>query len=299
MSIKKGIRYLNTLLTEYFTYPAIYLSFAAFLLLCMFGPIAKIKDNEYSVFELIMNKDIMANAVKMLECNSFAVMRAFDESPWFSVAAPVITAMPALAVYVQNAQNTRRQILVRMNKRVYSSGLFWSAFLTGFLIALIGILLYASVVFSAFPRISDFPDDAEFINAVYGSSSSVRFYALMKKVINCCIICGVFPILTLIAYQLLHDRFLAMTLPMMVQYVSLKASIMFGAWLYSDESLYSNGWLNFIQLLFPSNCMLHHYYWEGILHLPFAFFFIMTGIIIIVLYLLFDRLNRCSIGEGV
>lgn len=284
---------------EYFTCPAIYLSFAVFFVLCILGPVARINDNDYSVLELIINRNIMADAVKKLDCNSYAVMMSFDSSPWFTVAAPVITAMPALAVYVQNAENTRRQILVRMNKRVYSSGLFWSAFLTGVLIALIGILLYAAVAFKSFPHLSDFPNDSELITAIYGGSASSRFFKLMKKVLNCSIMCGVFPLLTLIVYQVLHDRFLAMTLPMMVQYVSLKASIMFSVWLYSDESLYLNGRLNFIYILFPSNCMMHYNYWEQVLHLPFACFLIMTGIIIIALYLIFDKLNRRSIGEGV
>lgn len=295
--MKKDIKYIGVLLTEYFTYPAIYLSAVLFLLLCALGPVANINDSSYSVLELITNREYMSLAAEEFECCSYNIMLNFSSSPWFSLGASVIAAIPALAVFIQNSENTRRQILIRMNKRAYSTGLFWSAFLTGVLIALVGILLYAVIAYAAFPPISSFGENAEFITAVYGSASA-RLLRLIKKIINCCIICGIFPLVTLIVYQLLHDRFLAMTIPMMIQYVSLKASIMFGTWRYSDPSLFSNDRLNFLDILFPSSCMIHYYYWEQTLRLPFACFFIMSGVIIIALYLVFDRLNRRSIGEG-
>lgn len=295
--MKKIAKYIGVLLAEYFTYTAIYLSFALFLLLCALGPVANINDSDYSVLELITNREYMSLAAERWECNSYNVMLNFNSSPWFSLGASVITAISSLAVFIQNSENTRRQILVRTNKRAYSAGLFLSAFLTGFLIALVGILLYAAVVSAAFPSISSFTENAEFIDLVYGNSSA-RIITLIKKIVNCCIVCGIFPPVTLIIYQLLHDHFLAMTIPMMIQYVSLKANIMYGTWRYSDPSLFENGGLNFLDLLFPSSCMMHYYYWEQTLRLPFACFFIMSGVIIIALYLIFDRLNRRSIGEG-
>lgn len=296
--MKKIARYLGTLLTEYFTYPAIYLSAVLFLLLCALGPVANINDSSYSVLELITNREYMSLAAESWECNSYNIMQNFNSSPWFSLGASVIAATPALAVFIQNSENTRREVLVRMNKRAYSSGLFLSAFLTGVIVSLVGIMLYAIIAYSAFPSISSFREDAEFINLIYGDSSA-RLLMLIKKIVNCCIVCGIFPPVTLIIYQLLHDRFLAMTIPMMIQYVSLKAHIMYGTWRYSDPSLFENDWLNFLDILFPSSCMMHYYYWEQTLRLPFACFFIMSGVIIIALYLVFDRFNRRSIGEGV
>lgn len=295
--MKKDMKYLGVLLTEYFTYPAIYLSAVLFFLLCVLGPVANINDSSYSVLELITNSEYMSLAAEKSDCNSYSIMMNFNSSPWFSLGASVIAAIPALAVIIQNSENTRRQILVRINKRAYSSGLFLSAFLTGVIVSLVGILLYAIIAYSAFPSISSFREDAEFINLIYGNSSA-RFLMLIKKIVNCCIVCGIFPPVTLIIYQLLHDRFLAMTVPMMIQYVSLKANIMYGSWRYSDPSLFENDRLNFLDILFPSSCMIHYYYWERTLNLPFACFFIMSGVIIIALYLIFDRLNRRSIGEG-
>lgn len=295
--MKKDLKYLGVLLTEYFTYPAIYLSAVLFLLLCILGPVANINGSDYSVFDFITNREYMALTAEEFECCSYNIMLNFNSSPWFSLGVSVITAIPALAVFIQNSENTRRQILVRMNKRAYSSGLFWSAFLTGVIVSLVGIMLYAIIAYSAFPSISSFREEAEFINIIYGDASA-RLLVLVKKIVNCCIVCGIFPPVTLIIYQLLHDRFLAMTIPMMIQYISLKASIMYGTWRYSDPSLFENDGLNFLDILFPSSCMIHYYYWEQALRLPFACFFIMSGMIIIALYLIFDRLNRRSIGEG-
>lgn len=297
--MKKEINYIKVLLTEYFTHPAIYLSFVLFALLCMFGPAITIDDKQYSVLEMLIDQKNMALTANNYQCNSYAVMLNFKSSPWFEVAAPVITSLPALAVFTQNAGDARRHILNRTSKRAYSGGLFWCAYFSGFVIALIGVLLYGAVVFSTFPTASQYPNDSELIIALFGATESERFLNLFKKCVNCCVVSGCFPLLTLVVYGLIHDRFLSLTIPMTVQYVSLKLSIFYSAWLYSAESFYTNNGLNFIYLLFPSSCMQHCYYWENILNLPFWCFSIMSGIIVFALYLIFDKLNRRSIGEGV
>lgn len=296
--MKKYIGYSRVLLREYCTYPPIYFAAVLFVLLCAFGPAAQVGSKEYSVLELLTSSELFANAVEDFRCSSYDLMMSFNSSPWFEVVMPVIAAFPALAVYEQNAGASRRQILVRISKRSYSGSLFFCAFVSGFLIALTGILLYTAVVQAVFPPLSAFPDDTELINAIYGSTEWERLLPFLKKVVNCCVICGIFPVLTMTVYQLIRDQFLAITLPMMIQYVSLKGSILYGSWLYSDESRYSNRLLSFIHFLFPSSCMRHYYYWENNLHLPFVCFFAMAAAILAVLYLLFDRLNRSSIGEG-
>lgn len=293
--MKKFAKYLGVLLREYFTHPAIYAAVLLFAMLCALGPVVNINDSDYSVLELLLKRDEMRDN---WQCASYILTLNFNSSPWFTLGAAVISALPALVIFAQNSGLARRQILVRVSKRSYSVGLFASAFLTGAFIALAGIAIYAVIVGAAFPKIAGFADEAEFVELIYGRTST-RIITLAKKLANCAVVCGIFPPVTLIIYQILRDKFLAMTLPMMIQYVSLKASIMFGNWRYSDERLFDNKLLDFANIIFPSSCMISYYYFEQTLHIPFALFFAAAGIILCGLYYLFDKLNRKSIGEGV
>lgn len=288
------LRYSNVLLREYLSTPLFYAAIVLFWLLCAFGNSVEIDEKSFSVLELIYEQELYYKAKTDIQCSSYLLTFKYNSSPWFSVVVPVITAFPALQIYEQNSGNIRMTILIRMKTRQYSGNLFATSFLSGVFISSVGILLYALFIHLLFPPITAFSDDT--LLTIYGSTAWERFVPFFKKCINCCLICGVFPVITMMLYHIIHDQFLSMTLPMMVQYISLKCSLLYATWLYSDGNRATDRLLNFWYLLFPSNCMYHCSFWENSLELPFACFFIVLGITIAVLYFLFEWMIRVSTG---
>ena len=288
------LRYFGVLCKEYLSSPLCYMSVVLFVLLCAFGNSADVGGSNYSVLELITDRELYRQACTFMQCSSYILTLRYDAMPWFSVVVPVITAFPALMIYEQNSGGICTSILSRIKKQNYCGSLFITAFLSGFLIAMLGIVLYAVLMLFYFPSITAFDD--EILLSFYGSTMLERFVPLLKKGINCCFVCGVFPVLTVSIYNIVHDRFLAMTFPMMLQYISLKCSILYASWLYSDPSRASDRLLNLFHLLFPSNCMSHYSFWENNLQLPFLCFFIIIGALLVVLYIIFERLIRLSVG---
>ena len=303
--MNKVLLYPRVLFKEYVTAPGIYIAVVLFILLCLFGCLIPVGTREFSVLEILTNRSLYEQACGDLNCNSYVLTYGYDISPWFSVLAPIITGFPAFLIYKQNAEGVRPSILNRMNLRTYTGSLFCTAFLSGCFIALFGIILYGGLIRMTFPPITACPD--EFV-AMYGSTTWERFLPLLKKCVNCCIACGFFPVLTILLYQVIHDKFLAITLPMVLQYISFKGEIAYSTWYRSlwveslengTESSFPSGPLDLISLLFPSRFMDYHTVLGNSVKLPFACFFVVAGLVFIILYYIFKTVIRFSIGEKI
>lgn len=290
------MRYFKVLLKEYFTSPAIYAAAGLFALLCIFGRSLPLGDTFYSVMEVLSDAKLYNKACEEFLNSSYFLAKGF-RGDWFEVAAPVITAFPALAVFAQNYDSVKRSVLIRMNRNTYCGGLFASAYFSGVIISLVGILIYILFIVLNFPPLSAFPNDMELISSVYGETAFQRLIPLLKTVLVTCLVSGIFPTITIVLYQLVRDNFLSITIPMMIMYVSMKGSIAYGKWLWLDDN--STKWIfKFIYILFPSNCMQQDDFWDNSLGLSFVFFFIMTGIWLAVLYIIFAKVTKHSVGEG-
>lgn len=292
--IRNSVGYFGVLCREYLTSAAFYLAVLLFLLICFFGISADVDGAERSAYELFTDSKVYMKACKSVMNSSYLLLLQYDSMPWFSVVMPVVAAFPALAVFTRHYGDFRIFVLSRVSKKGYSLSLFLSSFLSGFFIALLGISVYAAVIYLRFPTVDSFGD--ENILSIYGAAPWERFVPFFKRAVNCCVMCGVFPLLTVLICAVARDRFLSLTLPMMIQYLSVKLNLLYSLWLFSDEAFYSSGFFRFVQLLFPSNCMSYGSLLENGLGLPFVCFFIMAGAITAVLYAAFSRIVRLSAG---
>ena len=294
--MNRSLNYINILWKEIFCSFAFYGAIIIFIFLCAFGDAAEIDGIRYSVFEIFLDSDLYAKAANCVQCNSYFLILNYDTSPWFVVAISVITAFPGILIYEQNSGKFQMPVLIRMNNRKYILSLFFVIFFSGVLIAVIGIVIYSVIIKLTFPAFDNFNDEVLF--EIYGKTVWSRVAALVKKSVNCCLVCGIFPVLSVICYCIFHDRFLSFTLPMMVQYISLKCSILYSSWLYATAERSENILLKFIYLLFPSNYTRCFSYLENNLHTSFVYFFILFSILALILYFIFDKLVRYSIGDN-
>lgn len=297
MSISKPLNYVKVLWSELLSSPAIYLASLLFLCVCAFGDSAVLGDKCYSVIELLFDRELYRKACDSADISAYSLLLNYDSSRWFTVAVSVITAFPVLRIYELNTNNLRIATLSRIRRRNYINSLFSTVYFSGVFIALTGILLYSGMLFMLFPKL-ELTDGSYFLE-VYGSTHWERFLYISKKAANCCFVCGVFPLLTVIFSQLIHDRFLSITFPMMMQYIFLKLDIIYSGWLYADEARSSSFLLKFIQVINPASCMYQYSYWKFLLGLPFACFGIMLLFETALLYILFSKLQKLIIGEKI
>lgn len=295
--MSKSLNYTKVLWPELLYSPALYIAALLFFCVCAFGDSAVLGDERYSVLELLSERELYKKAYVSGEISAYSLFINYDSSRWFTVAISVITAFPALKVYELNTNNLRITTLSRISRRNYINSLFSTVYFSGVLIALIGILLYSGMLWTLFPKLKS--TSGNYFIEVYGSNHGERFLYILKKTINCCLVCGIFPLLTVIFSQLVHNRFLSITFPMMMQYIFLKLDIIYSGWLYADENRSSLFFLKLIQVINPANCMFQYSYWKFLLGLPFACFGILLLFEMLLLYLLFAKLQKLIIGEKI
>lgn len=295
--MSKSLNYVKVLWTELLSSPAIYLASLLFLGVCAFGDSIAVDDKRYCVIELLANRELYQTACRASDISFYSVLVKYDASRWFAVAVSVITAFPALRIYELNTNNLRITTLSRIRRRNYINSLFSTVYMSGVFIALVGILLYTGLLWVMFPK--SVGETERIMFGVYGATCLERFRYIFIKIMNCCLVCGMFPLQTVLFSQLIHDHFLSISFPMMIQYIFLKLDIIYSGWLYADEIRSSSFFLKLIQVINPANSMLQYSYWEYLLGMPFACFWILLLSGLILLYILFSTLQKRMIGEKI
>lgn len=279
---------------EYLSDPCFYAAVILIFAVSFIGPSVVLSDKSYSIPAVLSDPVLYKTALEEIDCCSLIVALEFDSHTLFTILLPVIVSFPAIKIYILHKDVFQKQLLIRLNKRSYKAGIFLTAFLGGFIIAFIGVMLYVVVAFASFPPMSKF-ENTEFIE-IYGGAS-VQAANLLKKLVNVCTVAGMFPIVTMIVYIAAHDKFFSLSFPMILQYISMKIYIVYSSWIYSDPERYENRILMFIGMLLPYEFTSHHSAWEYRLKLPFACFFAFAAVIIVILYIVFIRLTERTLGE--
>lgn len=294
-NFKKFLCYCKVLCLEYLTYPGTYCAAIVLFAICLIVPTVTLEGGYYSIPVLIFDSDLYEQALNTPTCCAQLVAQRFIEAPLFRILFSTIVSFPALRIFRGNADIVQKPVVIRTNKRPYRAGLFVTTFLSGFIITLIGVMLYVVTAFSLFTPVSAF-DDMDFIEAY---SNFVSITNLIKKIANVCTISGIFSIFTVIISAVVHDKFLALTLPVMLQYISMKIWIVYSSWLYSDMERSTNRFLLFIEMMMPFSLTNHYSSWEHLLKLPFACFFVFAAVVIAGLYVIFGKLMERSIGDKI
>lgn len=273
---------------QYYSTPYIYAAAIMFFFLCMFGMSARVNGELYSVFELLINPTLMAQAQQKVECNAYLLLLSYSASPWFAVVLPIISAFPALMIYSNYIEPLKLSILSRTNKNCYSASTTAAAFLSGASVSILGTFLYAVLLYNVFPDFSSYGNSSLLI--AYGESAVDRLFLLIKQASGNILLCGILAVAAIVLHCLTEDRFLSLTLPMMAMYVSLKLSLFYSQWLFEDPQRYDSKLYKGLYILFPSKLSDAYYIFKG-LNVPYYFWLIFIVIILCGLGLLFKRLG--------
>lgn len=283
------MKYFYKLCLGYLFTPSLYAAIILFFLLCLFGATVNVNSESYSVFDLLMNHSLLNEAKTDFSCNSYFMLRNFSGSVWFIVALPVISGYPALTVYSNYCEPSRIMILSRTSRKSYSAAVIVSSFFCGAIISFAGILLFALLAYSLFPSITSF--NADLLQSMNLDSQLGRFTDIFPKVSNCVVVSGLLSVITVIIFCFIKDKFMSLSLPMMLMYVSVKLSMLYSSWIAEDPARYDNKVLEAVYVVFLSSATDIHYYMQSCFNIPYILYFLFTAVILLIFIHIFKGIG--------
>ena len=209
---------------------------------------------------------------------------------WFVVLLPVLAGFPSIHIFFEEwFGGGYFFVIIREGRYRYASVKAVSAAICGGVSVFFGVVTYVLILYWHFPSLSQLPDEMSYIVDIYGGPLGI-FTAVGSEIGNIAAVAAMFPILSLILMVLLRQKFLALTIPMMVQYLSDRFTDLWYGTLWKiaqstgDMSIFEKGgvWT----MLFPSNQLGMSSTFTSKTGLPMFVYYI----ILFTLFLLFLRL---------
>ena len=182
-----------------------------------------------------------------------SVFFGFDYSIWYSVILPVIAAFPVIYNFSDEwFGDNYIMMLSRSGYKKYTIGKFLSAFITGFMTAILGLLLFGITVSLIFPSVNEFANAEQlYLNGAYAEPAK----AIAAKVINNSLICGFYAVFAIFLCLIIKDKFFSLSVLMVINYFSMKLEIKF----MNSEAFLNNEEIRWLRIFFP-NCQKDMYY---------------------------------------
>lgn len=182
-----------------------------------------------------------------------SVFFGFDYSIWYSVILPVIAAFPVIYNFSDEwFGDNYIMTLSRSGYKKYTIGKFLSAFITGFMTAILGLLLFGITVSLIFPSVNEFVNAEQlYLNGAYAEPAK----AIASKVINNSLICGFYAVFAIFLCLIIKDKFFSLSVLMVINYFSMKLEIKF----MNSEAFLNNEEIRWLRIFFP-NCQKDMYY---------------------------------------
>ena len=182
-----------------------------------------------------------------------SVFFGFDYSIWYSVILPVIAAFPVIYNFSDEwFGDNYIMTLSRSGYKKYTIGKFLSAFITGFMTSILGLLLFGITVSLIFPSVNEFANAEQlYLNGAYAEPAK----AIAAKVINNSLICGFYAVFAIFLCLIIKDKFFSLSVLMVINYFSMKLEIKF----MNSEAFLNNEEIRWLRIFFP-NCQKDMYY---------------------------------------
>lgn len=182
-----------------------------------------------------------------------SVFFGFDYSIWYSVILPVIAAFPVIYNFSDEwFGDNYIMTLSRSGYKKYTIGKFLSAFITGFMTSILGLLLFGITVSLIFPSVNEFANAEQlYLNGAYAEPAK----AIAAKVINNSLICGFYAVFAIFLCLIIKDKFFSLSVLMVINYFSMKLEIKF----MNSEAFLNNEETRWLRIFFP-NCQKDMYY---------------------------------------
>lgn len=204
----------------------------------------------------LYSKEQLAQMGEM--ASSYYVAVSFRDTVWFVVLFPVLAVFPWIGTFSDQWNGgSYYLILSRKTRRRYAFDRLLKAAVSGFGILSIGILIYILLVWIKFPVYQDSVDGMT--SALYGETSFLRALVLCKGIFHTGLLAALAAVFAMIVVIVLKSPFYALSIPMLIGYVSEKSE---DAYLYYLSQKHPDGIISLKELwcefLFPS----HHLFYD-------------------------------------
>lgn len=243
-----------------------FLCAAAVTLLCFFSHdiTANSYENPPTLFELTAKAFAGSSAH---EYNREYILQFFDSSFWFYTVLPVIVSMPAVSDFYEEwfgggfFLNVHRQQIFKFS---VSKSLAYA--LNAAAVFAAGFAVFAAPVCLAFPSL-----DAELLTEVYPGGFAAF---LAERVLNVAAVSAVCPIITILILIVIKEKFLALSFPMLANYLTAQLGGFLTMRAYDENKPY----LEKISLLLPNSQFTQCLSFETVFGAPFFVWYIAWGL---------------------
>lgn len=223
--------------------------------------------------------------------SAYYVVMYFLEQEWFSVLFPVLAAFPCVYEFADEWLSGNYYITVsRTNKNKYCIGRFVSTAISGALVIIVGVLIFALLIYIRFPALSEYPADELFLFGMQtGGQLLLQF---VKRVLHLGMHGALSAIIAVVLMIVLEDRFYALSIPMMIEFMGIKIDGVYISHLVEKYG-YSYPHITQIPRLLNPACHLDmDQTFVGSIGLPYRWYLLYVFLLFIGLFTFLNRLMK-------
>lgn len=226
---------------------------------------------------------------------AYQVLMGFRDMEWFAVALPLIAAFPTIYDFAEQwFGGSYYQLISRKSRFRYAIGSMWKAASSGFCAMVVGISLYAVLIYMKFPLFREYelvsPEESMVIMA-YGSTDLERWIFFLRAVFHTGLLAAVAAMLCTVLVIVIKDRFLAVSLPVLIEYFSIKLENIYLSYLYGEYGFSRiPPQKRVIEFLMPSNHLYYDNTFQKIYDISYWWYLALMAVIILLIFIFFWRL---------
>lgn len=203
---------------------------------------------------------------KGVRFSAASVFFGFDNSIWYSIILPVIAAFPVIYNFSDEwFSDNYIMTLSRSGHKEYTLGKILSAFVTGFITTICGLLLFAATIYLIFPSLNEYTDgDSLYLSSAY----SKPLAAILAKLLNNALISGFYAVFAILICLVIRDKFFTLSILMVINYFSMKLEIKF----LNSEAFMKNESIRWLRIFFPNSQKDIYYFFPDYLNISFYYY---------------------------
>lgn len=268
-----------------------FISVIAFVVVCFMYKIYILQTNETVSLLKLCTKYKHSELVIMGEdlC-AYRIIDGVRYFEWFAVVFPVITAFPFAYSFANEWKSSVYMMSVtRCGEKRYVLKNIFGAMVSGFLVAVLGMLVVSALVYLMFPGISAF-EYHEMIDMSYGDTAYKLIGFYLKMVFNLGLQGAMCALCATLLVVICDDMFYALTIPMMIEYLSMKLTNYYLLWI-RNNNIELNSKTNIPMILNPNEQFFMDVRSE-IYNFKYGVYVLVCGILTVLIGVLLYKLMR-------
>lgn len=224
------------------------------------------------------------------EGSAYYVTMGFRDMEWFIVALPLLSAFPSVYDFAEQWLGGSYYMLISKKTRMkYAIQSLLKAALAGFGVVVLGIFLYTLCVYLKFPKyhLYQLTPEESMAAISYGFTDLSRWLSFLKSVFHVGLLSAMAAMISTVLVIVIRDRFLAISLPMLAEYFSIKLNNVYQKYLYRDEVENIPVRKHIPEFFMPSNHLYYDRNFSITFEMTYWEYLALMGAIILLIFALF------------